>query len=242
MAGVNYRILVDSEKVRGLPAVRVVTLDGDGAGEVFAAKAEDRTAIDFAVDVDKTAAIYHGYLAPGSGEFVQVADPTSLTATCNPIKASPTPIGKLYWVGVATVVVVPQKPKKPVVAPLELAEVVLPEVAVVVPPVVPVVAAAISDAASEQAIVEIDIAPSTSQLDIEIDAYLRPDRPAAAPPQVSDKKDEGVTWMPVDAFAKLTLGKKRDYLRDIGIDGPVDMRTHTRMVDGYKEFFAARQR
>jgi hypothetical protein len=236
MSSVSYRILADSAKVRGLPAVRVVQPDGDGVGELFTADLSGKNAVDFVVPVGDTVAVYHGYISTADGEFVQVADPTSLTATDNPVKAVDTPTGKLYWIGAVANRKPPAAAVGKVVDPIEA----LPPPVVPLPP--PEAAGETQDLqpVTETAEVsgvatDLDIAPDVSPPDSGIDVVL----PSGG--TTLNTKRDSTTWMPVADFAQLSLTRKRQYLRDIGIDGPVDMRTHAYMVEGYEKFFAAGQ-
>jgi hypothetical protein len=128
--------------------------------------------------------------------------------------------------------------------PVVVAEVVAPAAPAEVPPAEVLPATSTDD----------DLASALAPTSGDVDAALYVDNDTLPPPPVvadesDDKKPDGKrpdkkdqeAWMPVADFAKLTLKRKREYLHAIGIDGPVDMRTHSYMVTGYEKFFSARQ-
>jgi hypothetical protein len=51
--------------------------------------------------------------------------------------------------------------------------------------------------------------------------------------------DELVEYLTPESFEELSTTEKRNYLREIGIDGPVDMRSNASMVEGYMDYLSS---
>jgi len=70
------------------------------------------------------------------------------------------------------------------------------------------------------------------------------DKPVAvvevtAEDSTTEGDDELVEYLTPESFEELSTTEKRNYLREIGIDGPVDMRSNASMVEGYMDYLSS---
>lgn len=211
--------------------------------------AEDGNLYYLAVPVGASAAVYFGEIKADQDEDSVIwSDPIAVAGSEAPSKPRVTPVGKLYWVECTDAKAVPAKPEP--VAPVVVEAVVAP--VVVEPTIEPVVEPAtepvVEPVAEEPQAVEPDAAETerVAQIPVDVDpvavveAVVEPVTEPVAELIVEPTSDEDelVEYLAVESFSELDAEEKRDYLREIGIDGPVDMRSNSRMVQGYRNFLA----
>lgn len=176
------------------------------------------------VPVGESAAVYFGEIKAGQSEDSVIwSDPIAVAGSEAPSKPRVTPVGKLYWVECTAAKAVPAKPEP--VAP------------VVVEPVAEEPQAVEPDAAETERVAQIpvDVDP-VAVVEAVVEPVTEPVAELIVEP--TSDEDELVEYLAVESFSELDAEEKRDYLREIGIDGPVDMRSNSRMVQGYRNFLA----
>lgn len=167
-----------------------------------------------AVPVGLSAAVYFADAKVGQPEESIVwGDPVALHGSESPTLPVITPMGKIYWVQSEEA-----RKEKPVQLP-------------------PTTTTTTTTTTSGFSLPPTTTTTTTSTTTAAVTADVTSED---ADEDLSDEDDdELVEYLTPESFDELSTTAKRKYLRSIGIDGPVDMRSNASMVEGYMEYLAS---
>lgn len=166
-----------------------------------------------AVPVGLSAAVYFADAKVGQPEESIVwGDPVALHGSESPTLPVITPMGKIYWVQSEEA-----RKEKPVQLP-------------------PTTTTTTTTTTSGFSLPPTTTTTTTSTTTAAVTADVTIED---ADEDLSDEDDELVEYLTPESFDELSTTAKRNYLRSIGIDGPVDMRSNASMVEGYMEYLSS---